>query len=375
MTIKLLIFSFLIMESSAFAWEAKSSIPEFTVEPIPVYDALFQRETGWTGADGAFTIPLTPEKTLWLFSDTWVGRVRDNKHVDSAMINNSIGIQNGKDITSATVSFYYQQPPDGKPLALIVPTDGHGWFWLFHGALVPKGLYLFLMQIERTDDESVFGFQHVGTWLGHVENPLDAPNDWRIVQRKIPFNRTSDAGNKTFGSALLEWDNFIYIYGNDEEKRGGFLHRSMTLARVAKTEIDDFNAWRFYTNGEWQNDWTKTDRLFGDMATEFSVSYQPFLKKFLVLYTESGMSEKILIRLSDTPWGPWSDPVTIHHCPEVKWHSSYFCYAAKGHPSLSSAPNELIFTYVTNSFDFFQMASDARIYHPRFLRLTFTDKH
>ena len=89
-----------------------------------------------------------------------------------------------------------------------------------------------------------------------------------------------------------------------------------------------------------------------------------------MVYTENGMSENILIRLADHPWGPWSDPATIYRCPEAGWDSSYFCYAAKGHPSLSK-PNELIIAYVTNSFDFGKMVSDARIYRPRFLRLTF----
>jgi len=207
-------------------------------------------------------------------------------------------------------------------------------------------------------------------WLGHVENPTDSPNDWRVTQRKIPFDRPSPKGNQTFGSAVLKHDGFIYIYGIDEEKKLGFLNRFMTVARVDEATIGDYDTWRFYRDGAWQDDWIKSGRIFNGIATEYSVSYQPSLKKFIVVYTENGMSENILIRLADHPWGPWSDPATIYRCPEAGWDSSYFCYAAKGHPSLSK-PNELIIAYVTNSFDFGKMVSDARIYRPRFLRLTF----
>jgi hypothetical protein len=47
------------------------------------------------------------------------------------------------------------------------------------------------------------------------------------------------------------------------------------------------------------------------------------------------------------------------------------CYAAKGHPELSIAPNELIITYVANSTDFYKMVADARLYRPRFIRVSF----
>ncbi|MBN2182579.1 MAG: hypothetical protein JW715_11760 [Sedimentisphaerales bacterium] len=77
-----------------------------------------------------------------------------------------------------------------------------------------------------------------------------------------------------------------------------------------------------------------------------------------------------MMRLSPAPTGPWSRAYRIYECPEVKWHKTYFCYAAKAHPEIS-AKDELIITYVCNSTDFWQMASDARISRPRFLKIKF----
>ena len=54
--------------------------------PAPELDALFQRADGWIGADGAYSVALSPQRTLWLFSDTWVGKVRDGRRTDATIV-------------------------------------------------------------------------------------------------------------------------------------------------------------------------------------------------------------------------------------------------------------------------------------------------
>jgi hypothetical protein len=46
-----------------------------------------------------------------------------------------------------------------------------------------------------------------------------------------------------------------------------------------------------------------------------------------------------------------------------------FCYGAKAHPVLSSG-QEVVASYVVNSFDFGQVARQGELYWPRFVRLT-----
>lgn len=358
------LFFFLSFSFTAYS----SETVQFSVQPLPEYDALFDRTDGWTGADGAFTVALDATTTLWLFSDTWVGKIRDGKHVESTMINNSVARQCGFDPRSAAVEFFYKTK-EGKPASLIEPADGRGWFWLFAGTMTGKSLNLFLKQIVKTSDD-VFGFRHAATWLGHVENPFDRPTDWKIAQTKIPWDRSDKNGNLEFGAAALKENGFVYIYGAKEEKREGWLHRFLILARAPEETLGDFSSWRFYRKSNWTDDFTQAERLCDKIGSEFSVSYQRERNKYLLLTTENGMSEKIQIRTADKPWGTWSDPVTVFTCPDGKGDSSYFTYAGKAHPMLS-APNELIFTYVCNSFDFGKMVSDSRIYHPRFARIRF----
>ncbi|UCF90624.1 MAG: DUF4185 domain-containing protein [Desulfobacterales bacterium] len=342
--------------------------PDVAVEPAPQYDALFQRKDGWTGADGAYSVPLSDEVTLWLFGDTWIGPIRDGRHVNARIVNNSIALLAGQEPVRARISFFEGRTPDGRLAAFFEPADGRGWFWPYHGILTPEGLYIFLMQIDRA---GVSDFRVIGSWLGHVPNPRDPPTQWRIRQTKIPWAQFTCSGDLFFGSALLKDGNFIYIYGSDEEIINGFHRKYMILARVTESRLGEFDQWRFYTNGQWRPDFTAASRLGGGLANEYSVSLQPALGKYIAVYTEDGISGKIVARLAPQPWGPWGAPLTLHQCPEADWDPDYFCYAAKAHPAMAIRPNELIVSYVVNSMDFERMAADARIYRPRFIRVKF----
>ena len=348
----------------------QAELPGYSVEPLPEYDALFTRTEGWTGADAAYSVALADDVTLWLYDDTWIGDIVDGKHKDATMVNNTVALQHGKDPSTASVEFFWQRTKEGEAAAFIRPTDGVGWFWISDGIVADGKLYLFLMQIIETGEKDVFGFKHIGTWLGEVENPHDEPLTWRIKQYKIPYGRYSKDGNLFFGSAVMRDGDFVYIYGAGEDWSKGMSGRSMIVARVRIDEMADFETWRFLSNGNWQADMAGITEHFDGAGTECSVCYQPAIKQYVVVYTEDGMSRNILMRLSPTPVGPWSDAYKVYECPEYDWHPSYFCYAAKAHPEISSK-DELIVTYVCNSTDFWKMATDARIYQPRFLKIKF----
>ena len=313
---------------------------DWTAASLPETDALFQRTNGWLGADGDFTVSLTNGLTLWLFSDTFIGEVSGGHRVRSTMINNSAAWQEDNDSARARVTFFHGTSADGQLASLIVPADGRGWFWLFDGAMARGKLILFLVQIERTDDPSAFGFRQIGNWLGEVSNPLAPPAQWQVTQKKIPFARFGGAENKT-----------------------------MILARAPDADLADFTAWRFRANAGWTTNAAAAADLGNNLASEYSVSWLPAPGRFVLINTENGLSEKILARTASEPWGPWSAPAVVYRCPEAAWGKRVFCYAAKAHPMLATASGELIVTYAANSFDLAGVISDARLYWPRFVRV------
>ncbi|HOW90342.1 MAG TPA: DUF4185 domain-containing protein, partial [Elusimicrobiales bacterium] len=318
-----------------------------------------------------FSLPLDGERTLWLFGDTWVGKVRDGKHADSRIVNNSIALQHGRLVPGAKLDFHYRLIK-GEPAAFISPEDGRGLFWLDHGGvLTGKGLFLVMNRIEKPHtDGPALDFRSTGLTMAHISNPEDHPLKWKTTLRDVPWVRVPPGGNEVaFGHPLLKAGGMVYIYGTETDAKRG--ERYLLAARVPEDRFEDFTAWTFYSGGKWLPDPAGASRLADRFGPEFSVSYQPALRRYVAVYTESGLSSRIMLRTAPAPEGPWSAPIKIYECPEYGWNPDYFCYAAKGHPGLSSGEDELLVSYVCNSHDFWNMAADARIYRPRFLKVKF----
>jgi hypothetical protein len=365
------LFRFILIISLLLPAAACSAQPHVSVEVLPDYSALFVRQDGWTGADGAYTVKLSSNRILWLFGDTWYGEIREGRHTNATIVNNSIAIQHGIVPLDASVRFYSGRAPGGRPLAFIRPSDDRGWLWFYDGIEVNKTLYLCLIQADRTENRNSFGFKIIGTRLGRVANPEESPNSWRISQHQIPWERLSPGGDTIFGSALLRENKFIYIFGTTEDVVGSIRQKYMILARAPETKLGQFDQWQFYCAGSWSSDFSELSRLAGDMANEYSVSYLAALEEYVSVYSAKGFSKNIVARFAPHPWGPWSEPEVLYECPEASRGADVFCYAAKGHPALSPAPNEIIVTYIASSFSFEKIAADAKLYRPRFLRVRF----
>jgi len=330
----------------------------------PDLDALFDRADGWIGADGAYSVAFSPKRTLWLFSDTWVGKIQDGRRTDATIVNNSVGVQEGID---KRVTYSVARGANGKPAALIVPADGRGWFWLQAGVADRGRLLLFLNQVEKTDDKSVFGFRSVGLWLGTVANADKPPELWSVKQVKMPNAVFSADRMLAWGAAVLRVGEDLYVYGIDERREKGTPNRQMVVARVPLASAGTMAAWRYYCDGVWGEDFRNASRLAGDIASDYSVT--PFRDRYIAIYTERGLSPRIMGRMADRPWGPWSAPAALYECPEMSRDKNVFCYGAKAHPTLSSG-QDLVVSYVVNSFDFWQVAREAKLYWPRFVRVT-----
>jgi len=282
-------------------------------------------------------------------------------------VNNTIGVQDGTG-SDAKLTFAIARGDDGKPKALFTPPDGRGWFWLYAGIQSEDKLHAFLPRFEKTKNPGAFGFRSVDLWLGTVGNPGDTPTAWKVNYSKVPFAEFTAERKRLFGSALLRVEDHIYIYGYDEKPKKPFPSRKVLVARVPADKLADFIEWRFLADGTWKDEAADAVGQVDGLATEFSVSYLPGLKQYAMVYSESGLSERIVGRFSTTPEGPWSEPVLLYKCPEMKQNKKVFNYAAKAHPHLASG-NELIVSYVVNAFDLGPVIDNAELYWPRFVRI------
>jgi len=329
---------------------------------------LFESTEGWIGGDGFQAVQLQPNRILWLFSDTWLGRVQNGRRVDATIVNNTLSIQNGIG-DSATNQFYMRHDNSGKPIAFVVPDDGVGWFWLQAGVKINDKLFLFLTQVDRTTGTGVFSFKIIGQSLGVVENLEDDPLDWKITQSKVAGAHFDEAREIAWGGALLEREDYLYVFGSDEDVHPKSRDRHLVVARVLKESLADFTKWEFFGDQGWQPDSRKCKRIVPNMACDCSVMHLPSLDKYLLTYTEGGLSPRILARTAPKPWGPWSKETLAFECPEMSSDKRLFCYNGKAQPLLSR-DGEIVLSYVTNSMELSQIAEDPSLYVPRFVRLT-----
>ncbi len=337
-------------------------------EPDAQLTARFRLKDGWVGGDGAFSVVPSGARALWLFSDTFVGTVRDGKRKDVTMVNNTVGVQTGTG-ADAKLAFFVQKTTEGKPTAFFTPPDGKGWFWLFAGHHADDKLHVFLPRFEKAAGSDAFGFKNVDLWLGTVSNPEVEPTKWKTAYAKVPFAEFGEKRKVFFGSAVLTVGDHTYVYGYEEVSGRPFAVRKLLVARVGKDKLADFTAWRFCANGDWKLDVKDATSAARNLATEFSVSYLPDLKRYALVYTENGLSDRIMGRFATAPEGPWSEPTVLYTCPEMKKDKKVFSYAAKSHPHLA-AGNELVISYVVNSFEFGTVINDAELYWPNFIRVS-----
>jgi hypothetical protein len=218
-------------------------------EPAPEWNARFVTTTGWIGGDGAYSAVLGPDRVLWLFGDSLIGTVRDGRRDGAVMVNNALGVQ-AKGGKETAIRFVAEKARD-KPAAVFTPADGKGWLWPQAAIRVGDRLFVFLPQVEKSDDPGVLGFRHVAQWLAVVENPDDEPEKWRVKHHRMPFAEFTPDRERSWGSAVLEDGGSVYVYGYDEAKGKGIGKRRLTVARVPIARLDDFGAWRFRTADGW----------------------------------------------------------------------------------------------------------------------------
>lgn len=377
----------------------------------PDWDAAFTRSDGWTGGDVIGTVDLQDGRTVWMFGDTWIGRIVDGKHAPgSRLVNNSIAVHRSRPEhrddppTADEVKFHWApDDADGHPTAWVVPKATSGaretgdrqteqppsWYWTTGGGVFLPGeatasrLVLFLFHVgRRSEQESVWNFENIGSAMAVVENPGEPADDWRVRQLPIPHAVSAEQARQDTRQKQTSWGmaafahpandetgrQFVYIYGVREALP---INKRAVLARVPPAEIEQFDRWEFYAGQDrWSPDPADVDTVCDRVVSEFSVEAYTLQGqvRFVMVHSEPVFGTRIFVRTAPRPEGPWSKPLPVFKVPDVQRDPSFFTYAAKGHAHLSP-PGELLISYVVNAHDFKAMVNDAFIYRPRFVRV------
>ncbi|MCH9681259.1 MAG: DUF4185 domain-containing protein [Deltaproteobacteria bacterium] len=331
-------------------------------------DAMFHAEPRWLGGDGALSVPLDAQRTLWMFGDSFVATSPANVRGESKMIRNTVAIQDGLNPHGASVRFHWNLDPDGSP-APIFADEGDRWFWPGHGVRLDEGpLLLFLMAVRGTPDEGL-GFTEAGYRVVLVDDP-EAPVEQWSLETFDPPSPSVDP-NATLGLAVLREGPWVYAYANAR----GAEHVGW-LARLA---VEDVMARRiapaWWTGEDWATVEVLGDRppavVIDDIGAECSVHFEPRTNAYLHVASRGFGATTIAVRTAPALTGPFTAAQQVF-TPAESLEPEPFVYAAKAHPQLvTDDPQELLITYATNTFDFWALFSEPGLtrYWPRFVRL------
>lgn len=359
----------------------------FTAEAAPEWTALMERTSGWFAADGIFTVPLDGKqeqgvdgkKTLFIFSDTYIGEVENGvPKPGNVMVNNTTAWMVGNEPNKDSISFEFNKNSKGKPISYFVPSDSLAkngeYYWLGDGFIDQEkdnALYIFAYHVHKTGP-NVFDFEQTNISLLKIKDPTQTgithyeqiPTELGFV---LPSGKRAYFGSGVFvntkEASAPNPDGYVYIYGVLEGDK------SLIVVRTLPKDIENFGKWTFWDGKTWNSDKNEVASLANGVSNELSVSPTGD-GRYLLTYTILGISDKIGIQVGDSPIGPFGKVHEVYTCPEYK-EKNLLPYNAKGHYHLSK-PGELLVSYNTITSDFWEdIQKDATIYHPRFIKVKY----
>jgi hypothetical protein len=268
------------------------------------------------------------------------------------------------------MSFAWRTDRGGTPAAYF-PGHGNRWYWPGHGLRLKEGpLVVFLFELAPSPGEGL-GFRSVGHAVALIDNPDAEPAQWapRIVDAPpLPFDARP-------GTAIVPGGAYVVALAiRDRGVHAGTLVRYRTDA-LAKGDL---------TSGEWWagevKGWRTADKIgpdgptfvIEDAGAECSLHWDARLKRFVHVASYGFGATEIGVRTAPALTGPWSAVRIVYRPPESDGPRP-FVYAAKAHAELEGpAPDVLLITYATNSFDFTALVSPQGqhdLYWPRVVLL------
>ena len=134
----------------------------------------------------------------------------------------------------------------------------------------------------------------------------------------------------------------MYIYGCIGQDK------NVVAARVEPRNFEDFTQWRYWKGDGWSKSIDDIKPIVNAASNELSVT-QLEDDRYLMVFQVLGLSDKVGIRVGESPFGPFGDIEEIYRTPE--FDEGLWPYNAKAHPALS-APGELLISYNTITPDF-----------------------
>lgn len=345
----------------------------------PEAEQLFHRDPRWLGGDDAYSFRLAQDRRLWLFGDSFIAPTAGGDRRGASLVNNTVGVQQGADPASATMTFHWGTDADGDPGAFFTDPDPEVYLWPGDGALVDGRLVLFFMRIRAVRRsspwwrlfESLANFEVVGWSAASIGRPDLAPDDWEprwLRRSSTPFAKLVGSGGVFVSGG--------YLHAHAVPSADGSWWRSSghLLARWPQQTLVDGDLSR----AEW---WTGTDAgwlpeddlrdapeaVARPALTEFTVHHDERANRYVRTELVGFVFPRLRVRYAPAPHGPWSRPRTLFRPTQAEL-GRVFCYAGKAHTGVEGA--DVLVTYNSNARNLEIVRQRPDLYRPHCLAVS-----
>ncbi len=326
-----------------------SHLPATAVAPDIHFNALFSSHgPGWTGGDATQSVSLPDGSTLWLFGDSFLGRIRPNgsRSPMSPMVRNCLVLQRGKHLTTL------HGGPVDSPSAFFPAESPSRWYWPGDGVVENRRIRVFLHRFFQ-QSPGMWGWKWVGTEIASLAYPsLD-------LEAIAPLAYDNGV---MYGVALLEATRYTYVFGTKDQGGG-------TVAHVARAPRGDLGgSWSFWDGRGWSLHSASSQGILTGVSVQYGVTaWGDDGFALITMDRRQPFSPDLVLYVSPEPQGPWNGPILRYRAPEAD--EDVAAYNPSVHPQFTEA-GRLLLSYNLNhvrSPDALYL--DATIYRPRFLRV------
>ncbi len=370
----------------------------FYTRPARDWTELFSSYNGWTGSDGIFIVgldgneakrdekDLSSVKSVVTFGDTFIGNVNpvtwSRKRAD--FVNNSLAYLDGADPDTLSVRFVWGDGAKNGEGNLIRCHSKEYSYWLQDCFVANGKFYAFTDNVKSDADNpdlpEGFRFHLVGvdmvifdikngeldyTSQKNIPTPLFTQGKKNLMYGCAVFANTKEAGAK-------DPDGYVYVYGIMDIAPGV---RNLVVSRTLPENIDKFGEYTFFDGENWSKNILDSAPIADDLSSEMSVMPVDFGKdegKYAFIYSASGVSDYVMKRVADHPWGPFTEKQTIYsmHCIDdlvPNGLKKVYQYNAKAHFNVAKK-DEMLISYNVNCMDYESHLKNGNVYRPRFLQ-------
>ncbi|MBQ1091281.1 DUF4185 domain-containing protein [Streptomyces sp. B93] len=335
------------------------------------------RTDDWTGGDGTHSVALPDGRVLWLFSDTYLGRV----HAPPGPSGESAA---WRDPTAPLVRNSAVVMEEGRlrrtlPAPLFPDPAPDQWRWPVAARVEPR---------EPGSAERVV---RVLLWVrtaGQAPWIYGVPTATEVATLSLPDLRVESVSEVLgqrllpdpsrrvlYGTTLVERDGWTYVFGGDDGRAASRATSSAYLARVPEGRLTDHAAWRYWTGSGWTRAAERAVPVLGDerrtgVASAFSVVRTGGTYMLFTMAAGGAGLTTVTSYWACSPTGPWHGPGRELRPPLPAGEVA--AYNPQTHPELSG-DGRLVLSHDVNALPGVDAAAqingNVSRYRPRFVTL------